>query len=54
MSSDEYRTFGPQVLTNDAGDHVCEDPNDASCSARCKYYLEQSFNKHKKGYWYVG
>jgi len=38
------------VLSNDAGEQPCLDPADPSCSARCKFYLENSFNKHTKGY----
>mmetsp|Transcript_41361 Transcript_41361/g.95541 ORF Transcript_41361/g.95541 Transcript_41361/m.95541 type:complete len:957 (+) Transcript_41361:51-2921(+) len=37
------------ILTNDAGATACTDP--AECeTARCKYYLEESFNKKEKGY----
>ena len=37
------------VLTNDAGNTKCTEPEDCS-TMRCKYYLENSFNKNKKGY----
>jgi len=39
------------VLTNDASeDGICTRPNSTTCSNRCKYYLENSFNKNKKGF----
>jgi len=39
------------VLTNDAQEDVaCVSPDDPACSNRCRYYLENSFNKHAKGY----
>ena len=38
------------VLTNDAQDTVCKNPDDPKCSTRCKYYLENSFNMAPKGY----
>ena len=37
------------VLTNDAGDEGCTTPSDCT-TTRCKYYLEESFNKNSKGY----
>jgi hypothetical protein len=38
------------VLTNDAGNKSCTTPMDDDCNARCKYYLENSFNTNYKGY----
>jgi hypothetical protein len=39
------------VLTNDAQNMSCTSPDDAdTCNARCKYYLENSFNMNNKGY----
>jgi len=39
------------VLTNDAQEDVaCTDPTDPTCSTRCRYYLENSFNKNTKSY----
>jgi len=37
------------ILTNDAGATPCTDPTDCE-TARCQYYLENSFNKNAKGY----
>ena len=37
------------VLTNDAGDTACTDPDECETN-RCKYYLENSFNMNSKGY----
>jgi hypothetical protein len=38
------------VLTNDAENKTCTDPSQPECTARCKFYLENSFNKNRKGY----
>jgi hypothetical protein len=38
------------VLTNDATNASCTAPGQVACSARCEYYLKNSFNKHVKGY----
>ena len=38
------------VLTNDAQEGSCTNPNDIRCSTRCKYYLENSFNMASKGF----
>lgn len=38
------------VLSNDAGEQPCLTPSDPSCSVRCKFYLENSFNRNTKGY----
>ena len=38
------------VLTNDASNSSCTAPTQGTCTARCKYYLENSFNKNRKGY----
>jgi hypothetical protein len=38
------------ILTNDAQNKSCTDPWDEDCSARCKYYQENTFNKNYKGY----
>lgn len=37
------------VLTNDAGDTPCKTPEECA-TTRCKFYLEESFNKNVKGY----
>jgi hypothetical protein len=38
------------VLTNDAGNETCAVPGQPTCSARCNFYLENSFNVAAKGY----
>lgn len=38
------------VLTNDARNKSCTDPTQGVCTARCEYYLKNSFNKNPKGY----
>jgi len=37
------------VLSNEGGDTPCTDPEECE-TARCKYYLENSFNRNQKGY----
>lgn len=37
------------MLTNDASEVPCSDPADCE-SARCRYYLENSFNMAQKGF----
>jgi hypothetical protein len=38
------------ILTNDAANTSCTAPGQEACTARCNYYLTNSFNKNAKGY----
>jgi hypothetical protein len=38
------------VMSNDAGEAACDDTSGGACTARCTYYLDQSFNTNQKCY----
>ena len=56
VRSDYYPWWHPSpwvdiaVLTNDANNATCSMPGQEECTARCNFYLQNSFNRGKKGY----